>query len=153
MGVPDRCRAERELAVEDLDLFIDDIAGGAGHGYLGAVEADVAHIHRELLTTRLDDDSDHAAGRVHGERVGADLLLVVKVAGENAQTVARFLSLGAIRVEDSEAELGPGGRQRTPEDAVGTGAEIAVTDDAGLLRGGDGPAREIGRVHHDVIIA
>ena len=73
------------------------------------------------------------------------------MAAENADTVAGFFGLRAIRVEDAEAEGAVGAFNRTIEDAIGAEAEVAVADFA------DSGDREKGgavlRLEDEVVVA
>ena len=94
-----------------------------------------------------------AAGRLDRELRIFDQTLIPKEAGEDTQAIARLLGLGAIRVEDAQAELALLGGEGTPEDAIGAHAKIAVADHARLVLGRDRPAGKIRGVQDEVVIA
>ena len=64
---------------------------------------------------------------------------------------AAFFGFAAVRVEDAEGALGFFGGERPEQDAVGTDAEIAVTNRFDLLgRERRGP---VFRMENDIIVA
>jgi len=76
-----------------------------------------------------------------------------QMAGEDAQAVAAFLRLAAVRVENAQAEGGRifGHRQRAEQEAIGPDAVAAIAEGTdGLGRWIEGRARGI---DHEVVVS
>ena len=108
--IADGGRAIGERAVEHGDLLVDDLALQADVRNLGADKTHVAHVNGDEVAVVLDDGLHMAAGRFDGEGSFLGELLVPQVTGKNAQAVAGFFGLGAVGIEDAQAEIALGGR-------------------------------------------
>jgi hypothetical protein len=136
---------DHAVRIADGDgVHVDDVAGLQLQGlvvrlairpteaHVGAAEGGGAHLrlHGEdsVRGPRKDLHPHDAARRLHGERrVLRDVAGLQQVRGEDAQAVAALFRLGAVGVEDAQAEVGRvAGHAR--QDAVGAHARVPVAD-------------------------
>src|ERR1043165_2875345 len=66
--VANRRGAEREVAVENTDLLIDDLARRTSHRYSHALKADCSHVDGDESSAILDHRADVAARSLNCER-------------------------------------------------------------------------------------
>jgi len=151
VGVTDGGGTVGEGAVAGGDGVVDDFACRAGDGDLGAVEAHAAHVDRDRAAALGDADLDESSRGVEGEGLLFHQAAVVEVTGEDPDAVAAFFGLGGVGVEDAQGEGSAGGGQRSPENAVGADAEVAVADAADVR--GRRQRAGVARVHDDVVVA
>src|ERR1017187_7036802 len=144
---------EREPASLRLDRLADHLPRGPGHRDPAAVEAHRAHRDADQAALLPYLRAGDPPGRLHRERLRLPPRLVPKVAREDPEPVARLLRLGAVGVEDAEAEVSCLGGNGAPQDPVRSDAEIAVADDADLGLARPRPLRKVGRVEHNVVVA
>ena len=150
--VADGRGAEGERAVPDQQRLVQHLARRPGHGDLVAGKAHRAHRDGDAMAA-LDLRLDHPAGRLDREVRGFHQALVPEEAGEDAQAVAALLRLGAVGIENAQAEIGLLRRHRPPEDAVGAEAEVAVADHADLPGLRRLPLGIIAGIEHQVVVA
>ena len=80
-----------------------------------------------------------------------DALGLEEVAAEDADTVAGFLSLGTIRIQDAQPEGAVGAFDGAVEDAVRAQSEMAVADFADSFGRKEG--RAVLRLEDEVVVA
>ena len=114
------------LAV-DFDGFIDDRAGRAFHGDLGAVREGLAHVDGDQADLAVVADGDFrlhdACQGFNGEFFLVDDAVVVDVFGKAADAVAAHFRFTAIGIDDAHADVGFIARH-DDDDAIGTDARM-----------------------------
>src|SRR3954463_16535864 len=105
MRITDRGRTKRELAIEDLDLLINDFARRTDHRDFPAVEIHIAHGDGDQVAVVLNHRPYVSAGRLDRERRILHEPLIPEKARENAQAVTGFFGFRSIWIEDAQAKL------------------------------------------------
>src|SRR5262249_43640896 len=131
----------------------DHVAIGTVHRDLGRPERRAPHLDGDEAHAAALDAAlalDDAALGVDRERGLLRPAVVPEELGEDAQPVTRLLRLAAVRVEDTQAEIGARARHQE-QDAIRADAPVPVADPADRL--GRKRAWKIALVHDDVVVA
>ena len=152
MRVADGGGGKPKRAILDGEGLVEHFARRTRDGNPGAIEAHGAHRDRDPVAVE-DLRLDHSAGSLDREARRLHQPLVPEESGEDAQPVAAFLRLGTVGIEHAHPEVGPGGGERSPEDAVRSNPEIAVADRADLVGLRRIAEEVVARIEDQVVVA
>lgn len=130
MRVPNRRARNSDCVPSDFNQFVQDLAVGALHGDLGAVEADTAQSNRNRLVGFSDTALDGPSLRSDVEGASVDALRVPEILREDAESVSALFRFGSIWVEDADGEavrIVPVFRQQNP---IRPRSKISMADPA-----------------------
>src|SRR5262245_9643776 len=101
MRVADRRSTEDELPTAHGQFFVNHFTSRPSNRNLVANESDLAHFYTHHFAVVEHGGFHHATGGFNGKFIRANEFLIPKVARKDAKTVAAFLRLAAIRVENA----------------------------------------------------